>query len=105
MNQDVAVPVRIRLAIVAFRRRLLAGFDEVSTYFKEIDTNHLLAIGDEGYFNHPKGPSYKDDYSNLWDGSSGDDFDTNIRLPNIDFGEFLFTIHFANCWIFPCLSI
>lgn len=70
---------------------LTGWVDEVSTYFKEIDSNHLLAIGDEGYFNHPDGPSYNDAYTNIWDGTSGDDFDANIRLPNIDFGIFLMT--------------
>lgn len=84
---------------------LTGWFDEVSTYFKEIDTNHLLAIGDEGYFNHPNGPAYIDAYSNLWDGTSGNAFDTNIRLPNVDFGKFLYNIQVANYWLNTCLSV
>jgi mannan endo-1,4-beta-mannosidase len=62
--------------------QLTRWIDEMSTFIKKMDPNHLIAIGDEGFWN--KGPSYPNTYSNVWDGSSGTDFVRNAELPNID---------------------
>ncbi|OZJ05455.1 hypothetical protein BZG36_01647 [Bifiguratus adelaidae] len=59
----------------------------MSAYFKSIDKNHLLAVGDEGFFNHPNGPSYTGTYSNIWDGTAGTDFEAFTATPDIDFGS------------------
>ncbi|QRV93895.1 Cellulase (glycosyl hydrolase family 5 protein) [Ceratobasidium sp. AG-Ba] len=55
---------------------------EMSAYIKSIDSNHLVAMGDEGFYNHPGAPTYP------YQGSEGIDFDANLRISSIDFGTF-----------------
>ena len=55
--------------------------DEMSTYVKSLDSNHLVTWGGEGTFNRQS-----DDWT--YNGSDGGDFDHEISLPNIDFGVF-----------------
>lgn len=31
---------------------------DISAFIKSIDKNHLVAVGDEGFFNEPSNPSY-----------------------------------------------
>ncbi|KAL0578392.1 hypothetical protein V5O48_003613 [Marasmius crinis-equi] len=54
----------------------------ISAYIKSIDSNHLVAIGDEGFFNKPGNPSYP------YQGGEGIDFDANLKISSIDFGTF-----------------
>ncbi|KIJ66718.1 glycoside hydrolase family 5 protein [Hydnomerulius pinastri MD-312] len=54
----------------------------MSGYIKSLDTNHLVGLGDEGWFNW----SNSTDYS--YDGSQGIDFDANLAIDTIDFGTF-----------------
>ena len=62
--------------------RLLRWVDEMSRFIKKLDGNHLVAVGDEGFFNR------------LWprkhfhDGSHGADFDQFLQIDAIDFGTF-----------------
>ncbi|KAG2172584.1 hypothetical protein INT44_002599 [Umbelopsis vinacea] len=56
--------------------------NDISSYIKSIDTNHLVAIGDEGFFNHTGTSEY------VYDGGPGIDFDANLKLSSIDFGTF-----------------
>jgi mannan endo-1,4-beta-mannosidase len=44
-----------------------------------IDSNHLVALGDEGFYNRPGQP-----YPN--GGSDGVDFDANLMISSLDFG-------------------
>jgi len=59
---------------------ILRWVDDMSRALKTIDPNHLVAVGDEGFFNR------------LWpmqefyNGSHGSDFDQFIQLDAIDFG-------------------
>ncbi|TCD64167.1 hypothetical protein EIP91_004480 [Steccherinum ochraceum] len=55
---------------------------EISAFIKSIDSNHLVAIGDEGFFNQPGNPSYP------YQGSEGVDFDANLQISTLDFGTF-----------------
>ncbi|KAI8972209.1 mannanase [Trametes punicea] len=56
---------------------------EISAYIKSIDPNHLVAIGDEGFFNEPSSPDYP------YQGTEGIDFNANLNVSTIDFG----TVH------------
>jgi len=55
---------------------------EMSAYIKSIDPNHLVAVGDEGFFNQPSNSNF------LYSGSEGVDFDANLAISSIDFGTF-----------------
>ncbi|KAI7886579.1 glycoside hydrolase, partial [Lichtheimia hyalospora FSU 10163] len=56
--------------------------DDISTYIKSIDKNHLVAVGDEGFFNDASSSDWP------YNGGNGIDFDALIALENIDFGTF-----------------
>lgn len=55
---------------------------EISAFIKSIDSNHLVAIGDEGFFNEPGNPSYP------YQGTEGVDFTANLAIDTLDFGTF-----------------
>ncbi|QRW07870.1 Cellulase (glycosyl hydrolase family 5 protein) [Ceratobasidium sp. AG-Ba] len=55
---------------------------EMSAYIKSIDSNHLVAIGDEGFYDQPNGPNYP------YQGGEGIDFNADLKIPSIDFGTF-----------------
>ena len=63
--------------------RLLRWVDEMSRAIKKLDGNHLLAVGDEGFFNRLL------PMKEFYNGSHGADFDQFLQLDAIDFG----TIH------------
>lgn len=54
----------------------------ISAYIKSIDSNHLVALGDEGFYNQPSAPTYP------YQGSEGVDFDANLAISTLDFGTF-----------------
>ncbi|KAF9501745.1 glycoside hydrolase [Pleurotus eryngii] len=53
---------------------------DISAFIKSIDPNHLIALGDEGFFNRPGSPTYP------YQGSEGIDFDANLQVSTLDFG-------------------
>ncbi len=64
--------------------------DEMSTFIKTIDKNHLVSSGEEGF--ETTTSEYYDErlYSDqpwLFDGSAGISFLRNIQIPNIDIGS------------------
>jgi len=60
---------------------LTAWVDEMSAYLKSIDPNHLVSVGDEGYFKRKLAFG-----NNLYNGSFGVDTERLLALPTIDFG-------------------
>ncbi|MDD6769628.1 dockerin type I domain-containing protein [Inconstantimicrobium porci] len=79
--------------------------DEMSSYIKEIDSNHLVAVGDEGEFN--RGGS---DY--LYNGGCGLDWDKIVALKNIDYGTFHLypdgwnkTVEWGTQWIIDHINV
>lgn len=61
---------------------------EMTAYIKNIDNNHLLALGDEGAFTNRADWAYNGEAKGLYDGSDGIDFEKIIKLDNIDFGTY-----------------
>lgn len=55
---------------------------EMSAFIKQLDPNHMVALGDEGFFN------WKDGEDRHYDGSASLDFDAILSLPTIDFGTY-----------------
>jgi mannan endo-1,4-beta-mannosidase len=55
---------------------------EMSEHIKTLDPNHLVGLGDEGFFNRT--------FAWKWylDGSQGYDFNEFLRIPSIDFAAF-----------------
>jgi mannan endo-1,4-beta-mannosidase len=80
---------------------LSSWIDEMSTYVKTLDANHLVTWGGEGEFDRP---GKSDDWA--YSGADGGDFDHELTLPNIDFGVFHSypdwwskTVEWTNQWI------
>ncbi len=57
---------------------------EMSVYIKGIDANHMVTVGDEGFFNHASAP----DEEWAYNGYSGVDWDRLIAIDSIDYGTF-----------------
>jgi mannan endo-1,4-beta-mannosidase len=84
---------------------LLDWVGEMASYVKHLDGNHLVALGDEGFFreglfSHKKGE--------LYDGRHGTDFAAVLDIPEIDFGGYHFypqdwghaqDLEFGNQWV------
>ncbi|KIY61398.1 glycoside hydrolase family 5 protein [Cylindrobasidium torrendii FP15055 ss-10] len=61
---------------------LTAWAKDISAYIKSLDSNHLVALGDEGFYNQPSAPTYP------YQGGEGIDFDANLNISTLDFGTF-----------------
>ncbi|MGN0610847.1 MAG: CIA30 family protein, partial [Ruminiclostridium sp.] len=60
---------------------------EMSEYIKSIDENHMVSLGDEGFFNKPYG--YYDEYTTSnypFYGAEGVDFEKLMTIETLDFG-------------------
>jgi len=72
--------------------------EEMSTYVKSIDQNHLVTIGDEGYKTRPSSVEEAAQHGWLSDGTKGVDFERNMSLPNVD----LACVHlYPSSWKIP----
>lgn len=72
-----------RCAIAGGRELLLDWVEEMSRFVKERDSNHLLALGDEGFF-------FRKGRGHLYDGSYGLDWKAVLEMNSMDFGTFHF---------------
>eukprot|EP00873_Tetraselmis_striata_P006511 jgi/Tetstr1/426775/TSEL_016991.t1 len=59
---------------------------EMASYVKTLDANHLLSVGEEGFFS--EGSPFIADNPSTWSSRSGQDFVMNHNLPEIDFAAF-----------------
>ncbi|KAG6823803.1 hypothetical protein H0H92_008998 [Tricholoma furcatifolium] len=59
-----------------------AWIKTMSAYIKSLDSNHLVAIGDEGFYNDPGAATYP------YQGGEGIDFAVNLLIDTVDFGTF-----------------
>ncbi len=82
---------------------LVHWVDEMSSYIKTIDPNHMVSVGDEGFFTHGVngGPS-----DGGYDGSEGVDYAAYVGVRHIDFGTYHLypeswghRVSWANRWI------
>jgi mannan endo-1,4-beta-mannosidase len=61
---------------------VLAGWvGEMSSFIRNLDSNHLIGIGDEGYFRHAWAFGNR-----LYNGSFGVDCERLLGIPTVDFG-------------------
>ena len=90
-----------RCQIPGGREILLDWTAEMGALVKRLDSVHLLALGDEGFFSR-KGSGH------LYDGTYGVDFEAVLGLEEIDFGTYHFypqqwglsgNLEFAEQWI------
>lgn len=90
-----------RCPIAGGRDLLLDWTAEMSAFVKRLDANHLVALGDEGFF-------YRRGRGHLYDGAYGVDFEAVLELDSIDFGTYHFypqqwgladNLEFAERWI------
>lgn len=58
--------------------------NDISTYIKSLDRNHLVTLGDEGFFLDPSNT----DGDWAYTGADGVDFVSNLKLKHLDFGTF-----------------
>ncbi len=67
---------------------LLDWVHEMAAFVKQLDRNHLLALGDEGFFNEHH--LLEHNQGQLYDGRHGTDFAAILDIPEIDFGGYHF---------------
>lgn len=61
---------------------------DISKYIKSLDGNHMVSLGDEGFFDNG-GASW------IYQGTEGLDFEKNLKIPTLDYG----TVHmYPEAW-------
>src|SRR5262249_43391659 len=74
-----------RCAIWGGRELLLDWIGDIARFVKQQDANHLLAVGDEGFFTRRALP-----WNHLYNGRYGVDCEAILEIPEIDFGTYHF---------------
>lgn len=71
----------------------------VSAYIKDIDPNHMVTLGDEGWFGSADGYTDGDPSSVAYLANyNGVDFVANLKIPTLDYGVFHL---YPNLWGYP----
>lgn len=81
---------------ITLRSHMQKWVDTMAAYVKSLDKNHLLTVGEEGFWSSTQSqlldnPIYQPDGSN-WATTQGQDFLADHSSPDIDFATF-------HCWI------
>lgn len=71
------------------RALLLDWVHEMAVFVKQLDVNHMVALGDEGFFNEHHFLEHNKK-GQLYDGRHGTDFAAILDIPEIDFGGYHF---------------
>ncbi|KAF7335994.1 Carbohydrate-binding module family 1 protein/glycoside hydrolase family 5 protein [Mycena sanguinolenta] len=58
--------------------------ETMSSFVKSLDSNHLVTIGDEGFFNRPG----SNNFDFVYQGTLGIDFEANIKITTVDYATF-----------------
>jgi mannan endo-1,4-beta-mannosidase len=58
--------------------------ETMSAFVKSLDSNHLVTIGDEGFFNRPG----SNNFDFVYQGTLGIDFEANIKITTVDYATF-----------------
>lgn len=66
--------------------KLQDWIEEMSTYVKLIDRNHLVTVGLEGFY-CPKSPKRLNVNPELWASDLGSDFIRNSKISTVDFAS------------------
>lgn len=91
-----------RCPIPGGRELLLDWAEDMARFVKSVDPNHLVALGDEGFFRHAHPQNH------LYTGEYGVDFESILSIPEIDFGTYHFypgrqhmnvPVEFGTVWI------
>lgn len=61
---------------------ITAWVKEMSEHIKSLDPNHMVAVGDEGFFNRPGQAAEQ------YNGKDGVDHEAYLALPSVDYGTF-----------------
>lgn len=67
---------------------LTSWASEMSDYVRSIDSNHLIALGDEGFYSGKESEAYDGQSKDSYNGSQGISYDDIIKLKNINFGTY-----------------
>lgn len=70
---------------------ITAWVKEMSAHIKSLDPNHMVAVGDEGFFNRPAGSpagAHPTPSGEQYNGADGVDHEAYLALDSIDFGTF-----------------
>lgn len=67
------------------KEMVLNWVEEMSSYVKSINSNHMLTLGDEGFYNYGYNDFPEGDHKYVYHGSAGMDWLSYLDIPELDF--------------------